>query len=468
MRKKGTMLFTMFFPLSQITCEQTRQAYESANCCDSNNSAVDLVFFSPPSSPPPPISNSDLIKELLGSGGGSAFSHGQRTVDIITDAMVGDMSVIENKYGWFGDISSLSLEVSSVAVVYVNGYYDNVLKKCDDNIYAASTSSIEKARASVLKGFIIGHRASFSGRMVELEQAEEMIIESLETLKDYVRSDVSEIDATVANVLLANVKAMSGKWDDVISLLQMIIDSHGDDYRIANEDEILSMNNVYALKSSVIWGYDMTKDLDILSLGSVYGLTDLYTYGYQWAGNRRAMNEYIYNSMSASDARRKQFFTFPDPSDQNYPYHLTQSDKFTTKTQDGQKRLGNKDDVENMDYIFLRYSEVVLLLAEAYLHKGNNTMFSQTINPLLRARLSDQDFNLVRNEIESSVSSDRLKEFVFEEWRREFWAEGKVLFAMKRLRQKVKRDSRSFALKNEILNYNDSRLLLPRISTIIP
>ena len=47
--------------------------------------------------------------------------------------------------------------------------------------------------------------------MVELEQAEEMIIESLETLKDYVRSDVSEIDATVANVLLANVKAMSGK-----------------------------------------------------------------------------------------------------------------------------------------------------------------------------------------------------------------------------------------------------------------
>jgi len=212
----------------------------------------------------------------------------------------------------------------------------------------------------------------------------------------------------------------------------------------------------------------MTKDLDILSLGSVYGLTDFYSYGYQWAGNRRAMNEYIYNSMSVSDARRKQFFTFPDPSDKDYPYHLTQSDKFTTKTQDGQKKSGNKDDVANMDYIFLRYSEVVLLLAEAYLHKGNNTMFSQTINPLLMARLSDQDFNLVRNEIESSVSSDRLKEIVFEEWRREFWAEGKVLFAMKRLRQKVKRDSRSFALKNEILNYNDSRLLLPRISTIIP
>ena len=53
------------------------------------------------------------------------------------------------------------------------------------------------------------------------------------------------------------------------------------------------------------------------------------------------------------------------------------------------------------------------------------------------------------------------KAFVFGEWRKEVWAEGKVYFARKRLKQSVTRDKHNLYLANQTIPYNDPRFVLP-------
>ena len=189
-------------------------------------------------------------------------------------------------------------------------------------------------------------------------------------------------------------------------------------------------------------------------------MTDVYTYGYQGlTKNDRALNELVYQSMDSSDARKSQFFT---PEALGPDYQFMQASKFTMVDESGEKIFGNNQGKSGIseDYIFMRCSEVILLLTEAHAQMGNAPKVASTIEPLIRKRLGKSEADALLSSI-PNMSQDELKTFVFSEWRKEFWAEGKVYFAMKRLKQSVTRDAHNLYLANQTLSHSDSRFVLP-------
>lgn len=462
---------------SQIQCNVVKEAFQGAGCCENASLLVDLSHYSPPAAPPappPPTTNSDLTKLMINAGlnapGGVMAYYGQKSIDLTLDMMVGDASGLAFPFGWFRPASELSLNQNSNEAMNINLFYQTIQDRCDETIEYGS-SDINVARASVLKGYAIAQLAFLTNTTVDakLTEAAQLLESSITTLTPFRRSDVSEIDASVATVLLANIKALQGEWDDVISLLSSFI-SHHPDYRVMNSDEILRMTNVHALRSSVIWGYDLQPSDNIASLATLFGFLDINIYGYQWANHKRAMNKKLYDAMTPSDQRRAQFYNLPTNDTYYESWHLTQSNKFTPTTQDGTKVIGNTESRMGIpwDYIFIRYSEVLLLLAEAHAQRGDDgATVSSVLGPLLEARLSQQDSYQLKFELLPSMTQSELKNFVFQEWRREFWAEGKVYFAMKRLGQSITRDNRTVYLKEHTIAHDDHRLTIPLFNITI-
>ncbi|WCC44414.1 RagB/SusD family nutrient uptake outer membrane protein [Tenacibaculum finnmarkense] len=130
-----------------------------------------------------------------------------------------------------------------------------------------------------------------------------------------------------------------------------------------------------------IWGADLTTDMNF-GLVSWWGQMDVYTYSYQWAGDKKSIDQDLYDAIDATDIRKTQFNDNKGTSN-----HLIPNNKFYHQD----KEIGGQQ-VVTTDYVFMRISEIYLLSAEMAAKTGNETLAKDRLKAIVSKRMRDASY----------------------------------------------------------------------------
>src|SRR5690606_1746064 len=190
---------------------------------------------------------------------------------------------------------------------------------------------------------------------VPASQIYELIVsdltQAIDYLDGYTRNLKNQIDKTVAHGLLAYTYAAMGNYADAKIQADAVIASG---YPLTTTGQLAfpgagsGFNDINS--PSWIWGFDLTEDLGH-QLIDWWGQIDLFTYSYAWAGDRKGMDNALYNAIPANDIRKTQF----DPATSLMPIN---------KFFDPGRAIGGQY-IITTDLIFMRVDEFYLLSAEA-------------------------------------------------------------------------------------------------------
>jgi hypothetical protein len=413
-----------------------------------------------------------------GSGGtGAHTDFGQRGIDIKTDLLSGDMVLGGKNYGWYSDYSELTtgtdytntenyqpwrfyyriVNLSNIVIdgfggrdavpdtaagrhnlgqalttrgyayfyltqLFQNGYDPNqeILPIYPD----ANTPNTPKSKASEVFDFITA----------DLTAAKIL-------MNDFTRSSVSQADQFVASTVLALAYGAQGKWAEAATESAIVVNDSGK--RVINMDEVVfdggsdpvgGFNSTSNYSNSVLWGVDLTTDSNI-GLLSFWGQVDYYSYSYAWAGDPKIIDAGLVAEIGSDDARYYQFDSY------NYPdgkfYH--------------DKRVVGGQRVVEADYFYFRYTDMVLLHAEAQANLGNDATAIAVLKILMDERLDDTTYLDV-------LSGQDLIDEIYLQTRIELWGEGKSYLAMKRNKATITRGSNWIDFAGESYDYNDEKL----------
>lgn len=415
------------------------------------------------------------------SGTGGTTNHddfGQKSIDIATDVMSGDISMPSNAYGWFtfaDQLTGHTRTASSTARFW--RYYFRLIKASNnvidvlggnDKVPAEYNSACYWAQAKALRSYayynlcqiyagnyqenkaskVLPYYTSQSVEVAkglstleqiatevekELTQAHEILLDS-----QFVRSSKVEIDSDVAAGMLAYVKLYLGKYKDAADLSSEVI---------ANFPQ-LSLAEVTTTgfcdqgkMKDWIWAVDVTKE-NTGSLVTFWGHMDYYTYSYAYAGNSKAVNSLLFAQIPTTDARRGWFSA---SSGRPLGKFYSPAAK-ATNTPGGDREWLN-------DLCFMRSAEMLLINSEANLALGKSSDAKLSLKKLLDQR------DLTVAATVDAMTDTQLDAEIYKNWRVEMWGEGKGLQTMKRYKKTVNRGSRALSYKNADILYSDSRLV---------
>jgi hypothetical protein len=253
----------------------------------------------------------------------------------------------------------------------------------------------------------------------------------------FTRANKNEVDVDVAKGLLAYTYAAMGNYAGVAQLTNEVINTGG--YSVMTESDALGGFND-ASNAGWMWGQDVTLD-NGLGLISWWGQMDIFSYSYAWAGDRKAIDQTLFDAIPADDVRKNQFF----PTNTSI-YYLTPYNKFY----DPARQIGGQRNIET-DYVFMRIAEMYLLNAEANAELGNEAAAQTSLKAILSQRLPDASYI-------DALSGANLKKEVLLQTRIELWGEGKSYLSLKRNQQTVLRGSNHLSNVGVSIPYNDTRL----------
>lgn len=113
-----------------------------------------------------------------------------------------------------------------------------------------------------------------------------------------------QIDQSVAKGILAYVYLTMGDYKNAAKLSQEVIDSK--QYTLMNKTEIINSGFASVSIPGWMWAIDLTTS-NSPALPTFWGHMDLFTYSYAYAGGEKLIDTELYNSIPASDARKKWF-----------------------------------------------------------------------------------------------------------------------------------------------------------------
>lgn len=184
------------------------------------------------------------------------------------------------------------------------------------------------------------------------------------------------IDVSVANGLLARYYMMSQQWQKAADAANAA--RVGGKYQIMDEagmkDGFIDITN-----GEWMWGFDHNSETSTGYASFFSHMSNLapgYS-GMDYSG--RGISDWLYSQMSLTDLRRKNWFNdaqgslFTDPSLPGacHPYAIL--------------KFGGDGNWE-MDYIYMRASEMVLIEAEAYAHLGDGAKAATVLKELMEKR----------------------------------------------------------------------------------
>lgn len=414
-----------------------------------------------------------------GSGGTSGhIDFGQRAMDIKTDMLSGDMVLYAKNYGWYSDISELTAteDYNNLTNYGPWRYYYRIVNLSNiviDNI-GGKDSNPEDATAKASLGQALTTRAYAYFYLTQLYQngfdanqailpiytsaadpnqpkskASEvfaLIEDDLTVAKglmtDFTRESVTQADKYVASTILAFAYAAQGKWQEAADESAIVVLNSG--YRVISADEAFyagsgdfvgGFNSVDTYSNSVLWGVDLTADSGI-GLLSFWGQVDYYSYSYAAAGDFKVIDAGLYSEIRADDVRKNQFL-----SSLKLPlYKFYHEDR---------EPLGQR--VVTTDLFYFRYSDMVLLHAEAQAHLGNDAASKTVLDILLSQRIVDRSYLV-------PLTGQDLIDEIYLQTRIEMWGEGKSYLAMKRNKASITRGSNWLDFAGETYDYDDEKL----------
>jgi len=399
-------------------------------------------------------------------------------MDIKTDMLSGDMVLYAKNYGWYSDISELTAteDYNNITNYGPWRYYYRIVNLSNiviDNI-GGKDSNPEDATAKASLGQALTTRAYAYFYLTQLYQngfdanqailpiytsaadpnqpkskASEvfaLIEDDLTVAKglmtDFTRDSVTQADKYVASTILAFAYAAQGKWQEAADESAIVVLNSG--YRVISADEAFyagsgdfvgGFNSVDTYSNSVLWGVDLTADSGI-GLISFWGQVDYYSYSYAAAGDYKVIDASLYSEIRADDVRKNQFL-----SSLKLPlYKFYHEDR---------EPLGQR--VVTTDLFYFRYSDMVLLHAEAQAHLGNDAASKTVLDILLSQRIVDTSYLV-------PLTGQDLIDEIYLQTRIEMWGEGKSYLAMKRNKASITRGSNWLDFAGETYDYDDEKL----------
>jgi len=408
---------------------------------------------------------------------------GQKSVDLATDLMSGDLAFSRCNYGWFMQEAQLNANTYTRSRAYILWrYYYRVINSCNSIIDAAGgneavpESPVNKVYYAVAKT-VRAHSyfnlvtlyaknydeaknekavPVYDTQLVDGQYGAPQTVDSvynfvIADLKNAISvyeaaleekaqpADLSMPDLSVAWTVLAYAYLQKG--DNVNAMdaaLQALAAS--DKHILSGEDEIFSgFNSVN--NSNWMWGVDID-DQSTGGLCTFWGMMDYFTYSYQAAGDYKVINYNLFQEIPASDIRRDWFTGFGEN-----PAFLMPAMKFFDAAQEP---MG--DATWTNDIHFMRIEEPYLIAAEAAARQGKLPEARELLGYLVAER------DAAKAQAIPAMGRDELLEEIRYNWRVEFFAEGRGLLTQKRFKATNVRGANDCLLTNESVPYNDSRL----------
>lgn len=401
---------------------------------------------------------------------------GQKSIDIATDIMSGDLAMSGKTYGWFGDDADLTSSVYTHNRTYkIWRYYYRIVKACneildtvggDQQVPENEEHQLYYAQAKALRAHsyfclvnlyalpyldnkdakaIPIYHSQLTAETVGLSSVAEVydlvikdLKEAVEILDEY-QSSVpamadSRINVWIAKGVLAYAYLMKGDYAEAAAVSESVLT--GSPYKFMDHNEIIESGFSTVTIPGWMWGYDITKD-NTAGLPTFWGHMDYFTYSYCSAGDMKMIDANLYSQIPESDIRKSWF----------HPSALISWYKFYDA---GRQPMGDRQWLN--DIVYMRVSEMYMLNAEANARANNLSAAKET----LAAFLSERDEE--RAKAIMTMDTDQLLEEIYYNWRVEFWGEGKGLLTMKRFRKSMVRGSNNVSLAGETIRYDDPRL----------
>ncbi len=408
-----------------------------------------------------------------GSGGtGSHDDFGQKSIDIATDIICGDMAQLSHGYNKFKGASNLTGTNQTELLTYrAWRYYYQIIRVANDLIASFKDKMPTKDEAKWNFGQVKAIRAYAYLNLINLyqnpyleakdkkalvlqlvndekpkglsttEEIYKVIVSDLETavkaLDGFQRANKSSINQNVARGLLTYAYLFKGEYAKAEATANAVIASN--EFTLMSKDEVVKsgFNNINI--SGWMWAIDLTTS-NTASLPTFWGMIDVFTYSYApvtgWA-----INKELYEKIPDTDIRKEQF----PPQHKWYP--LRPMNKFFHKD----RKFDTKD--WTSDEVYMRVAEMYLAKAEAQARQGDEAGAKATLLQLLAQRDTE-----ATNKV-NSLSGQALLDEIYFQWRIEMWGEGKAFWAMKRFKKSNTRGSNSFMFPGQSFNYNDPKLV---------
>jgi hypothetical protein len=312
--------------------------------------------------------------------------------------------------------------VRGMSYYYLIQLYQQYLKSADEFDYNAPGVPLRYSKSENLSDEERIERIGRNTVKMVFDQIESDLTKAVDLLgAGYERPDNASckdfIDVNVANGLLARYYLMSQQWQKAADAAAAARDG----YEIMDEkglkDGFIDINNV-----EWMWGFDQSSETST-SFASFFSHMSNLAPGYaglDYSGH--SISDWLYNQMSDTDLRKKNWFNDATGS-------LYQNKSLPGASMPYSILKFGGDGNWEMDYLYMRASEMVLIEAEAYAHLGDGAKAATVLKELMAKR--DPAWN------KSSVT-------VRDVWiqrRIELIGEGFAYFDLKRLYEGIQRSN---------------------------
>ena len=241
------------------------------------------------------------------------------------------------------------------------------------------------------------------------------------------RASYSDMDASVANIILARAAITMGDWNTVITAMDAVIAAHP---TLMNETDYTTKGFGWLDVDEVIYGHDYDKAtggnasyhafLGVLSDGGYGGSTQ-----YHWA----SIDSRLYDKMDDRDYRKTLYLDAPMEHTYAGAASPMTLPKYTNMKFNAPPHTGLVNYVQGN--IYIRTSEAILMKAEAQARSGQDAAAKTTLNTLLAARTKAGETTLTCDNYASMAGMSALQ-MVQLQTRIELWGEGFEFFNNKR------------------------------------
>lgn len=187
--------------------------------------------------------------------------------------------------------------------------------------------------------------------------------------------------------------------------------------------------------ASWMWGQDVTVET-AGGLASFFGQVDIHSYSYAWAGDTKAIDENLYNSIYTFDARKNWF----NDGKKNTTYRLCPDGKFFSALS---PRSTKSDDIDRKwlsDNVFMRIEAMYLIAAEASYRMGDDAQAISYLTAITDNRV-EAGFEDEYDTWKAGLNHSNLLAELEYNWRVEMWGEGYGLQTFRRLgRETITKD----------------------------
>ena len=418
-----------------------------------------------------------------GTGGfGGHNDFGQKSNDIHSDILSGDVALTKNTYSRYSALANL-LQTVDYTISTTNypawRYYYRLIRSCnliisslggnDAPITDANRISMGQAKglrayayfyltqlyipeysetSTILPIYIDSSDPANQPQSTTKAVYDLMIsdlTDSMTLLANYTRAQKFELNKDVAKSLLAYVYGSMGTSAANIKARDLAEEVIASGYPLTTMAESVGgFNNVNT--PSWMWGVDITAESG-KHLHSWWGQMDYYSYSYLPFGDIKGMDEGLFAQIKATDIRKTQFLDSPTSQ-----FNLISYNKFYHPDR---VKYGTSI-YTDADYIYMRTDEIYLLSAEMNAKEGNDGPARNRLKEILALRFTNAaDYAYV-----DALSGQALQDEIYLQTRIELWGEGKSYLAMKRNKATITRGANHVFHAGTSYQYNADELTL--------